>query len=302
MRSLKIPAKGKLALGNPTAYDEVVAYEYLFSHPRATLDSIAHETVLSGRTPHEALVERFGFVAPDGVETVRRWLDGNVRGLELTIWGGREWPGRLMSSRRPAPVLYHLGNAGLLASRNVAVIGSRRATEKGRLRAARIARELTRAGVSVTTGLAEGIDTAATEAALQCGGHPMAVIGTPIDSCYPKDNWHLQQNVADLGLVVSQVPLYRYSHEHFEARRAYFPERNELMSALCDATVIVEAADRSGILIQARFCLDQGRPLFIMRSAAENLSVSWPADFLGKDGVHILDSTEELLSIVYGRH
>lgn len=287
-------------MGGPTAYDEVVAYEYLFSHPRATRDSMAHETVLSGRTPHEALVERFGFVAPDGLEAVRRWLDGNVRGLELTIWGSREWPERLMSSRRPTPILYHLGDAGLLASRNVAVIGSRRATKKGRLRAARIARELTRAGVSVTTGLAEGIDTAATEAALRCGGHPIAVIGTPIDSYYPKGNWHLQQNVADLGLVVSQVPLYRYSREHFEARKSHFPERNELMSALADATVIVEAADRSGTLIQARFCLDQGRPLFIMRSAAENLSVSWPADFLGKDGVHILDSTEELLSVVYG--
>lgn len=291
---------GGSGLANPTAYDEVIAYEYLSSRARATVESVSAATVLSGLTPSQALSDRYGFLEPEGYAGVRHWMDTGPRGFDVSVWGASSWPRRLLDSRRPSPVLYHRGNSSLLCARSVAIIGSRRATEKGRLRAARLARELTAAGIGVATGLAEGIDTAAAEASLSLGGRPIAVIGTPVDACYPKGNWHLQQNVADLGLVVSQVPFFRYAHEHFEARRGHFPERNELMAALTDATVIVEAGDRSGTLVQARFCLDQGRPLFLMRSCVENLSIRWPVDFLDKPGVHVLDSTDELLAIVYG--
>lgn len=180
------------------------------------------------------------------------------------------------------------------------MVGARKATDDGKARAARIARELTRNGIAVTTGLALGIDTAATRAAMEYGGRVIGVIGTPIDECYPKENRQLQEEVAQNHLLVSQVPLYKYSKQPFKSKKYYFPERNELMAAISDATVIVEASDTSGTLTQARACLHQGRPLFIMRSCVEDSRVTWPARYINDENVYVLDSVDQLMECVYG--
>jgi len=116
-----------------------------------------------------------------------------------------------------------------------------------------------RVGWTIVSGLAEGIDTVAHTTALELGGRTIAVIGTPISESYPKSNAELQARIAKDFLVVSQVPIERYGHQIWKQNRGFFPERNVTMSALTEATVIVEASNTSGTLIQARAALRQNR-------------------------------------------
>src|SRR5690606_35708634 len=101
-------------------------------------------------------------------------------------------------------------------------------------------------------------------------GRTIAVIGTPISEVYPKENKDLQRHIASNYLLVSQVPLLRYKSQGAHINRFFFPERNKTMSALSDATIIVEASETSGTLTQARAALDQGRKLFILESNFHN--------------------------------
>ncbi len=173
-------------------------------------------------------------------------------------------------------------------------MGARKASDAGKARAARLARILAENGIAVVSGLATGIDTAALESAVRNEGKVVAVIGTPIDECYPKDNAFLQSRIGLQHLLVSQVPFYRYSVQPFASKKVYFRERNVTMAAISDATVIVEASDTSGSLIQARACIKQGRPLFIMRSCLDNPDVTWPKRFV-EAGAIVLEEPEALL-------
>ncbi|MCH8253968.1 MAG: DNA-processing protein DprA, partial [Gemmatimonadetes bacterium] len=94
-------------------------------------------------------------------------------------------------------------------------------------------------GYTIVSGLAEGIDTAAMKSAIASDGNTIGVIGTPLNRAYPKGNEALQENVATNHLLISQVPFYRYQHEHYKARRYYFPQRNATMAALSVSTIIV---------------------------------------------------------------
>jgi DNA processing protein len=134
-------------------------------------------------------------------------------------------------------------------------------------------------GITVVSGLAEGIDTAAHTAAIEAGGQTIAVIGTPLGVYYPKSNIDLQNQIAKDYLLISQVPVLRYARQAVPQNRLFFPERNVTMSALTEATIIVEASDTSGTLIQARAALHQGRKLFILESCFRRSDITWPARF-----------------------
>ena len=107
----------------------------------------------------------------------------------------------------------------------------------------------------------------------------MAVIGTPISEVYPKENAELQRRIASEFLLVSQVPVLRYKSQGANWNRLFFPERNKTMSALTEATIIVEASETSGTLIQAKAALDQRRKLFILESNFSNPAITWPAKY-----------------------
>jgi DNA processing protein len=151
--------------------------------------------------------------------------------------------------------------------------------------------------VTVVSGLAAGIDTAAHAGALMAGGRSFAVIGTPISECYPKQNLRLQEYLASTQLVVSPVPFVRYSKQGPRLNRFFFPERNKVMSALTEATVIVEASETSGTLVQARAALDQGRKLFIMDNCFERTDITWPRRFLERGAIR-LSEFEQLTDVL----
>lgn len=190
------------------------------------------------------------------------------------------------------PIVFCAGEVELLRKPCVSVIGARSVSEEGRARASRVARELVRAGLVVTSGLAKGVDAAAHNAAIDAGGRTIAVIGTPIDKVYPAENAQLQEAIYTNHLLVSQ---FRRGQRTFQSD---FPKRNRLMAALSDGSVIVEASDTSGTLHQAAECLRLGRWLFIMRSVVENPKLTWPARFLNNPRTVVLNGIEDILSRV----
>ena len=223
---------------------------------------------------------------------------------EIELGALLEFAGRALGPRSPElfataepsktarmPIFY-AGDLGLLKKPCVAIVGTREVSEDGAKRARRLARELVQAGVVVVSGLAEGVDTNAHTSAVREGGRTVAVIGTPLDKAYPASNSALQEEIYRDHLLISQFAV------GVRTFQSSFPQRNKVMAALTDATVIIEASDTSGTLHQAYECARLGRWLFIARSVVEDRSLTWPARFLPGENVRILDSTESLLSTI----
>lgn len=138
------------------------------------------------------------------------------------------------------------------------------------------------------SGLAEGIDTAAHAAAMEAGGDTVAVLGTPLDRCYPTSNTELQQRIIHEQLAVSQFPV---GHP---VERKNFPLRNRTMALVSEATVIVEAGEGSGSLSQGWEALRLGRALLLMRAVTTDPGLTWPAKML-HHGAMVLSEPEQVL-------
>lgn len=184
--------------------------------------------------------------------------------------------------------LYIAGDERLLSStvRRVAIIGTRKPTELGRARVRRLVRELVRENICIVSGLAEGIDTEAHQAAIREGGKTMAVVGLPLDRVYPKKNSSLQEYIGREHLLVSQF------EPGVETHPSFFVQRNRTMALLSDATVIIEAGDSSGTLSQAAETVRNGKPLFILKSALDRPDLQWPARFVKRGAIVLTDSNQ----------
>lgn len=199
----------------------------------------------------------------------------------------RELLGRTLNDieEKNAPrELFFAGDPSLLGrAPAVAVVGSRQATPEGVEVARSLARWLVARGVTVVSGLAEGIDTAAHEVAIAVGGRTVAVLGTSLSDGYPAKSLDLQRRIMRDHLALSQFP------PETPVRRGNFPRRNRTMALVSDATVIVEAMDKSGALHQAWEALRLGRPLCIMRSQRDDPALAWPRE-LERYGAQVLDA------------
>ena len=191
--------------------------------------------------------------------------------------------------------LFLAGDRSLLQRRpRVSIVGARNASEAGRRRAAQLARVLVKHDVIVVSGLAAGVDAAAHQAAMDAGGRTIAVIGTPLDKAYPRQNRQLQERIAREHLVVSQ-----FAPGH-PTMKGNFPQRNRTMALLVDASVIVEASDTSGSLSQGWEALRLNRDLFIMKSVLDQPRLTWPTK-MQQYGAQVLDDPEVLLdALPYG--
>ena len=257
-------------------YREMGAYEALWCRPKATFRSLAkqfaqHPGSLPSAfvTPAEAL-DCAQFVTTQFAQT-------NVNEFGVRIHGAGEYPNELRDAAHPVELLYYQGWWDLVASRSIAVVGTRNPTQHGLLRTQRLVRALVQDDFTVVSGLAAGIDSKAHETAIEEGGRTIAIIGTPLSHVYPKENAQLQRHIAEHFLVISQVPVKRYEAQDYRLNRFFFPERNVTMSALTEATIIVEAGATSGALTQARAAIQQERKLFILDSCFQNPQLTWPA-------------------------
>ncbi|MCL2591588.1 MAG: DNA-protecting protein DprA [Betaproteobacteria bacterium] len=227
------------------------------------------------------------------VEVLEIFRQKHVSDAGFIFRGMFDYPPGLKEARYPVQLLYYRGDINLLyLPVRVAVVGSRHPSEEGKRRARKLAKCLVEDDAVVVSGLAHGIDTAAHTAAIEANGKTIGVIGTPISEVYPKENKELQETIAREHLLVSQVPVIRYLNQNFAVNRFFFPERNITMSALTQATVIVEAGETSGSLIQARAALQQRRKLFILESCFGK-GLKWPERFQ-KDGAIRVSDYEDI--------
>jgi DNA processing protein len=213
---------------------------------------------------------------------VKRWQG---MGISLATVLDAEYPDNLRAVHDRPPLIFVAGNLESQDQRSVAIIGSRRASEDGRVRARRLAEELGRIGYTIVSGLAAGIDTAAHTGALDSGQRTVAVIGTGLAHSYPPENAALQREIIRRGAVVSQF------RPETGPDKDNFPQRNATMSGLALGTIIVEASQRSGARIQARRALAHGRPVFIAR---ELLEQAWAQELLARPGVTAYAEAEEI--------
>lgn len=193
-----------------------------------------------------------------------------------------EYGDKLRAAASIPPCLYFQGYWNFTEMPSVAVIGTRNPTKEGRQRARKLTKLLVADGYAIVSGLAKGIDTVAHETALDEGGVTVAVMGTPLQRQYPAENRALRDELAVRHLVVTQFPAVSKVQPHF------FPERNRTMSAISDATVIIEAGETSGTRTQAKAALEQDRPLFILDSCFQR-GLSWPEKFETQGAIRIRD-------------
>ena len=219
---------------------------------------------------------------------LKKFKDAGISRFGVRVNKAGDYPKRLREARHPIELLYYRGTWELTETRSVAIVGSRKASIEGQRRAARLARHLVERDITVVSGLAQGIDTAAHMAALEAGGKTITVIGTPLHHVYPKQNKALQERIANDFLLISQVPALRYDAQDYRVNRTFFPERNVTMSALTEATIIVEASDTSGTLTQARAAIHQGRKLFIL-NACFGKGLKWPERFADQGAIRVRD-------------
>lgn len=206
----------------------------------------------------------------------------------IRVHGSLEYPSKLRDAKNPLEVFYYLGDWDLAYSPSVAIVGARKVSDDGIRRARKLAKMLVKDGFTVVSGLAAGVDRAAHESALENGGRTIAVLGTPLLENYPKENAGLQREIAKNHLIVSQVPFLHHSEiKDYRIKSRFFPERNVTMSALTQATVIVEASDTSGTLYQARAAIAQGRKLFIMDNCFQRPDLKWPMQYLEKGAIRV---------------
>jgi DNA processing protein len=194
----------------------------------------------------------------------------------VRIEGTIDYPKKLYDADYPVALLYYQGIWDLVFTRGVCVVGTRKPSQDALKRTKTLVKKLVNANFTIYSGLASGIDTMAHQTAIESGGQTVAVIGTPLWMRYPKENTELQDKIAKDYLLISQVPVASYKGKNINFTRMFFPERNKTMSALSEATIIVEAGETSGTLIQAKAALKQGRKVFILNSNFENPLLSWP--------------------------
>ncbi|MCS6906335.1 MAG: DNA-processing protein DprA [Anaerolineales bacterium] len=190
------------------------------------------------------------------VDLNRYWDLLRSKGIQVLTWMDESYPRLLREIDQSPPVLYVRGEITSADEVAVAVVGTRRVTKYGRQTTEEIATGLARNGVTVVSGLARGVDALAHHAALEAGGRTIAVLGNGLDRVYPPEHRRLAEQIVSQGALVSDYPLGT------QPDATNFPPRNRIISGLALAVIVVEAGEKSGALITAKFAVEQGRDVF----------------------------------------
>ena len=226
------------------------------------------------------------------LEQVEREMEyAEQMGVRLICAVEPDYPKYLKALDPPPPIISVLGDISHLHRPCIAIVGSRNASALGQKFAGQIAGELSEAGHVIVSGLARGIDRAAHYGALERG--TAAVLGGGIDHIYPRENTELYEEIRAKGVIVSESPLgYRASAKDF-------PRRNRIISGLSRAVVVIEAAERSGTLITARYALEQNRE--VMAAPGSPLDPRTKGcNRLIRQGAHLIENSDDILDILNG--
>ncbi|HJQ54622.1 MAG TPA: DNA-processing protein DprA [Gemmatimonadaceae bacterium] len=214
-------------------------------------------------------------------------------GRRVECWDQQSptYPPELLDLAQPPVELFVLGRASALAKPRVAIVGTRNSTAYGERVTRTLTRALTRAGASIVSGMARGIDAAAHRTALECGGNTVAVLGTGIDVPYPVGHRVLHQTIADHGLVVSENPPGARAHQ------GAFPRRNRIIAALAPVTIVVEAGFRSGALNTAGQALELNRTVAAVPGPIDS-DQSRGSNQLLRDGAVLIAAPDDALTLL----
>lgn len=216
------------------------------------------------------------------------WNRCREAGISLLFRNSDSYPETLGEICDPPPVLYVKGELVRQDALGVAIVGSRQCTVYGRTQAAKLAAALSRAGLTIISGLARGIDAAAHHGALDAGGRTIAVSATGLNNIYPPEHKQLAERVAAQGAFVSESPLDR------GPQRGLFPQRNRIIAGMSLGVIIVEAGRTSGALHTARHAMEQGREVFAVPGRLDSLASQGCHDLI-RDGVTLLRSADDVL-------
>lgn len=223
----------------------------------------------------------------DELDADERWLDA-APNRHLIAWDDARYPDALRRLDAPPPALFVVGDPEVLATAQVAMVGSRNPTPQGRDNATAFARSLAARGLTITSGLALGIDGAAHQGALDAGGLTVAVCGTGLDRVYPATHRALAHAIVAEGALVSEYP------PGIGPRAEHFPRRNRIISGLALGVIVVEAATESGSLITARHAMEQNREVFAIPGSIHNV-LARGCHRLIRDGAKLVETGDDVL-------
>ena len=253
-------------------------FQAIWDAPRSAFASISGSAVLG-----EAIVSARSEAAIDEEFTRAEEL-----GIQIVTLVDEQYPALLREIDDPPMVLYVRGTLPIDPARSIAIVGTRRGTRYGKMVAARFASRLAMKGMTVISGLAAGIDTAAHQGALDVGGRTVAVLGCGLDYPYPKRNQPMLAQIVKDGAALTE-----YSFGTRPAKWT-FPQRNRILAGLSRGVIVVQAPERSGSLITARLALEQGREVFAVPGNITTIT-SAGTNRLIKDGAKLVETIEDVL-------
>jgi DNA processing protein len=290
-----------------TPDDEMAAWLRLLETPKVGRESArkllsafgSPEAVLSATTAARrevvpAAVATALATAPEAfpslLHTTREWLRAGIDASPRSVipLGDPRYPASLLESADPPLLLYAQGQVEWLQAPSIGMVGSRKPTPQGLQNAEHFAEQLSRAGLTVVSGLALGIDGAAHEGALKQAGRTVAVVGTGLDRMYPRRHLALARRIATMGLIVSEYALGT------PPLAAHFPQRNRIVAGLSRGVLVVEAALQSGSLISARLALESDRDVFAIPGSI-HAPQSRGCHALIKQGAKLVETVDDIL-------
>ncbi len=245
---------------------------------KAGLSERVADNIVGFDTGQSDIIEEIQTIVSLGAHVITRW--------------DADYPENLKEIYDPPALLFVRGRLSPQDTKAVAIVGTRNPTRYGIELAETITRDLVQAGVTIVSGLARGIDTAAHWAAIRNGGRTIGVLGCGIDICYPKENKDLISAMEEQGAIISEF------RPGVAPLKTNFYRRNRIVSGLAKGTLVVEAAPRSGSLITAAHALDQNREVFALPGSVFNKR-SWGPHHLLKQGAALVQSAQDIVDILF---
>jgi len=257
-----------------------------FRSPQAVFRASRTELEAAGVSGAVAQSIASGITFEDAAAQQNKVLES---GAAIVTLGDPCYPQLLREIFDPPVLLFARGRVELLASLAVAVVGTRRPTPYGLAVAERLSGDLAHAGLTIVSGMARGVDTAAHKGALAAGGDTVAVLGCGVDVVYPAENRKLAADLAVKGLIVSEFPMGATAFPQ------NFPIRNRIISGISLGVLVVEGAQYSGSAITAKLAMDQGREVFAVPGNITN-KLSWGPNLLIKQGARLVQDWNDVVS------
>ncbi len=252
---------------------------------QATEDQIIKVKTVNDRTARK--IKKFN----DWKRVDRELEKAETHAVSIITSKDDRYPRSLLNIYDFPPVLYVKGTLDVYDT-NIAIIGSRRASTYGTFLTERLSRELAGEGITIVSGMARGIDSAAHRGALLGSGRTLAVLGSGIDVIYPPENAELYNKIAQRGAIVSEFPF------ESEPKGFHFPARNRIISGLSLGIVVVEATEKSGSLITARLGLEQGKEIFAVPGSIDAPGSRGTHKLL-KEGAKLVENVHDILEEIY---